>query len=158
MLLARIGALASVLFVAACSEYPSPIAIENQTAYTVRARVFMGCALNIAGAGSSGRYYDTLIIPGDTFHTDRATAKGESMGVAVKPGGSRPGQHGLAGMRERAELLGGSFEAGPCDDGGFAVHAVLPVGPPHDAPLPSDESSPTDDPAAAHDPAVGSST
>jgi len=75
MLLARIGALASVLFVAACSEYPSPIAIENQTAYTVCARVFMGCALNIAGAGRSGRYYDTLIIPGGTFHTDVATSK-----------------------------------------------------------------------------------
>lgn len=75
MLLARIAALTSVLLLAACSEYPSPIAIENQTAYTVRARVFMGCALNIAGAGRSGRYYDTLIVPGDTFHTDRATAK-----------------------------------------------------------------------------------
>jgi signal transduction histidine kinase len=35
--------------------------------------------------------------------------------------------HGLAGMRERAELLGGSLSAGPAPDGGFAVSAVLPL-------------------------------
>jgi signal transduction histidine kinase len=40
--------------------------------------------------------------------------------------GHGPG-HGLAGMRERAELLGGSLSAGPAPDGGFAVSAVLPL-------------------------------
>jgi signal transduction histidine kinase len=40
--------------------------------------------------------------------------------------GHGPG-HGLAGMRERAELLGGSLSAGPAPNGGFAVSAVLPV-------------------------------
>jgi signal transduction histidine kinase len=40
--------------------------------------------------------------------------------------GHRPG-HGLTGMRERAELLGGSLWAGRAPDGGFAVTAVLPV-------------------------------
>jgi signal transduction histidine kinase len=39
----------------------------------------------------------------------------------------RPG-HGLTGMRERVELLGGSLSAGPTPAGGFAVSAVLPVG------------------------------
>jgi len=34
---------------------------------------------------------------------------------------------GIAGMRERAHALGGRVEAGPRDDGGFAVRAVLPV-------------------------------
>ncbi len=34
---------------------------------------------------------------------------------------------GLAGMRERAELLGGRFEAGPKDGGGFRVRATLPL-------------------------------
>ncbi len=33
---------------------------------------------------------------------------------------------GLAGMRERAALLGGTLDAGPTDDGGFAVAATLP--------------------------------
>ena len=39
----------------------------------------------------------------------------------------RPG-HGLIGMRERVELLGGSLSAGPTSAGGFAVSAVLPLG------------------------------
>lgn len=35
--------------------------------------------------------------------------------------------HGIAGMRERAVALGGSLDAGSLPDGGFRVHAVLPV-------------------------------
>jgi signal transduction histidine kinase len=39
-----------------------------------------------------------------------------------------PGEgHGIAGMRERATLLGGTFEAGPTVFGGFAVAATLPA-------------------------------
>lgn len=37
--------------------------------------------------------------------------------------------HGIAGMRERAEALGGSLTAGPATEGGFVVSATLPVGP-----------------------------
>jgi signal transduction histidine kinase len=37
------------------------------------------------------------------------------------------GGHGLAGMRERVELLGGSLSAGAAPGGGFAVSAVLPL-------------------------------
>ncbi len=33
--------------------------------------------------------------------------------------------HGLTGMRERVELLGGNFAAGP-EDGVFRVRAALP--------------------------------
>jgi signal transduction histidine kinase len=36
--------------------------------------------------------------------------------------------HGIAGMRERAEALGGTLSAGPAGDGGFLVTASLPVG------------------------------
>jgi len=39
----------------------------------------------------------------------------------------RAGQ-GIRGMRERAELYGGTLEAGPRDEGGFAVEARIPVG------------------------------
>jgi signal transduction histidine kinase len=40
-----------------------------------------------------------------------------------RPGGSGTG---IAGMRARAEAIGGTLEAGPQPDGGFAVHARLP--------------------------------
>lgn len=36
--------------------------------------------------------------------------------------------HGIAGMRERAQLLGGSLDAGPRPGGGFQVVAHLPMG------------------------------
>jgi len=39
------------------------------------------------------------------------------------------GGHGIIGMRERAAMLGGSLDAGPTEDGGFLVTAVLPTTP-----------------------------
>jgi signal transduction histidine kinase len=45
-------------------------------------------------------------------------------------GSSRPtGEegHGIAGMRERASALGGTFQAGPRLEGGWRVAATLPV-------------------------------
>jgi signal transduction histidine kinase len=35
---------------------------------------------------------------------------------------------GLAGLRERAELLGGEFSAAPAAEGGFALRVALPIG------------------------------
>jgi two-component system sensor histidine kinase DesK len=47
-------------------------------------------------------------------------------GGAVGGGGSLPG-HGLAGLRERAEALGGRVEAGPSAGGGFRLCVRVPV-------------------------------
>jgi signal transduction histidine kinase len=71
-----------------------------------------------------------------TVSVDRS-ARAVQLRVANGPGAaairseharqSRPG-HGLTGMRERVELLGGSLSAGPTPIGGFSVSAVLPLG------------------------------
>src|SRR5690606_7175778 len=50
------------------------------------------------------------------------------------------GGHGLAGMRERAAIYGGSIEAGRGPAGGYVVHAVLPV--PGAEPIPPAASPP----------------
>jgi signal transduction histidine kinase len=47
-------------------------------------------------------------------------------GTAPAPSGESEGR-GLLGMRERAELLGGTLEAGPVSGGGFRVSASIPV-------------------------------
>lgn len=53
--------------------------------------------------------------------------------VEVKDDGTGPGKplltegHGIAGMRERAEAMGGRLEAGPAPDRGFRVSALLPL-------------------------------
>ena len=42
-------------------------------------------------------------------------------------GAATQGGHGLVGMRERVDLHRGTLAAGPRDDGGFEVRAILPV-------------------------------
>ena len=53
---------------------------------------------------------------------DEATQRAQPM--------EAPGRatHGLAGMHERARLLGGSVETGARDQGGYRVVARLPIG------------------------------
>ena len=42
--------------------------------------------------------------------------------------GTAPGDgHGLVGMRERVKVHGGELRAGTRDEGGFEVHATLPL-------------------------------
>ncbi len=62
----------------------------------------------------------------------RLTTEGRDLVVEVRDDGSGatslPGAgHGIVGMRERAQLLGGSLDVGPRPDGGFAARARLPL-------------------------------
>lgn len=56
--------------------------------------------------------------------TVRLRVRDDGEPVTARPGGA-PG-YGIAGMVERAGLLGGVCEAGPDPDGGWTVSAVLP--------------------------------
>jgi signal transduction histidine kinase len=69
----------------------------------------------------------TVLVDRDSAGVVLQVANGP--GVPSGPAGDarRPG-HGLAGMRERVALLGGSLSAGPAPDGRFVVSAVLPLG------------------------------
>jgi len=64
----------------------------------------------------------------------RLTCSDAALTVLVEDdGGSGPRsssgtQRGLLGLRERVEVFGGTLDTGPAPDGGFRVHAVLPIG------------------------------
>ncbi len=59
-------------------------------------------------------------VPGEVVLT--VTDSGDGTAATTEGGGL-----GLIGMRERAEIVGGSCEAGPQPQGGFRVRAVLPA-------------------------------
>ena len=48
-------------------------------------------------------------------------------GPTAQPAGDTDGGSGIAGMRARAESLGGTLEAAPMPGGGFQVAAFLPA-------------------------------
>jgi signal transduction histidine kinase len=52
------------------------------------------------------------------------TVADDGRGAAAQTDGAG---HGLIGMRERAEMLGGSFQAGPGPGGGFTVKVSVPI-------------------------------
>jgi signal transduction histidine kinase len=87
-------------------------------------RVVQEALTNVVKHAGATSVSVTIAADDDELHVDVIDAGGD---------GSRPtslhgGGHGLAGMRERVEGVGGSLDAGPVPDGaGFAVSAVLPL-------------------------------
>ena len=71
---------------------------------------------------------------GPSAHTEvRLNTDTHAVAIEVLDNGhggtTLPGSgHGIVGMRERAQLLGGSLDAGPRPGGGFQVVAHLPIG------------------------------
>ncbi|MFE5585639.1 sensor histidine kinase [Kitasatospora sp. NPDC056531] len=60
--------------------------------------------------------------------TTAGAAGAAPVSVALRGGGPHmSGGQGLAGLRERVEMLGGEFAAGPAPDGGFRVSARIPA-------------------------------
>jgi signal transduction histidine kinase len=66
----------------------------------------------------------TTATPAAASVTTEGRVGGAPRGIPPYSGG-----RGLAGLAERAQILGGSFDARPQPGGGFAVHAWLPVRP-----------------------------
>ncbi|WFF03375.1 sensor histidine kinase [Micromonospora sp. WMMD964] len=60
------------------------------------------------------------------YRADEVTVEVADEGAGKAPADEGSG-HGLAGMRERVEALGGRLDTGPRPGGGFRVYARLPV-------------------------------
>jgi signal transduction histidine kinase len=61
--------------------------------------------------------------------TDAVDIEVSTFGAPARPGVGVGGSgRGLAGLRERVELFGGTFHSGPRPDGGFTLTARIPVG------------------------------
>ncbi|PJJ55753.1 sensor histidine kinase [Compostimonas suwonensis] len=63
--------------------------------------------------------------------SNSAPPRGVGTGAGAGPIAPAPARtgHGLRGMRERAASVGGTVSYGPAPDGGFEVHAVVPLRP-----------------------------
>ncbi|WP_349637071.1 histidine kinase [Streptomyces sp. RerS4] len=80
------------------------------------------CLVDHAGSGSAGRREPGMIHkarPKPRPTAGEVLAAGEAIGTG----------RGLAGLRERVELLGGTLEAAALPSGGFRVEAVVPAEP-----------------------------
>jgi signal transduction histidine kinase len=104
-----------------------------------------------AGTGAVGtvsvRYTDTELGIEVTDDGGAGAAAKAVPGITAAGSG-----HGIIGMRERVNLCGGTFSAGPGADGGFRVTAALPL-PPVRPGSPDDASDPADASGAAGAPA-----
>ena len=89
----------------------------DQAAY----RILQESLTNAARHGSGGAAQVEVAYRRDRLELDVSNP------AAVTHAGAPQGGHGIVGMRERAELLGGTLEAG-AEGGRFRVHARLPYG------------------------------
>jgi len=94
---------------------PPPVALA---AYRIVQESLTNVVRHARGASA------TVIARQDSGHLLIEIFNDGTAGAAAFPDGAGAG---LAGMRERAAALGGTLEAGPRPEGGFAVRARLPL-------------------------------
>ncbi|MBT3163527.1 two-component sensor histidine kinase [Streptomyces sp. Vc74B-19] len=82
-------------------------------------------ALTNALKYAHGRRTSVLVQHSGRDITVEVGTDGPGRAAGASPGGSG---RGLAGLRERVDVLGGEFDAGPRPGGGFAVRARIPNG------------------------------
>ncbi|MGH3207742.1 MAG: sensor histidine kinase [Trebonia sp.] len=81
----------------------------------------------------------TVVVDGAPSGVSVEVTNDAPAGPPAKSGFASGGGHGLVGMRERVEALGGSLHAGPDPGRGWAVRATVPLttGPLTTGPLPA---------------------
>ncbi|MER7441699.1 sensor histidine kinase [Micromonospora avicenniae] len=94
-------------------------AAVGRTAYRVVQESLTNIARHAAAASASVRI---------DYRPDAIAIRVDDDGKAMPDAAPMPGV-GLLGMRERVTALGGRLRAEPRNDGGFTVHAELPLGP-----------------------------
>ncbi|SDK32256.1 sensor histidine kinase [Streptomyces indicus] len=107
----------------------APVPLSAETSQTVR-RVAQEALTNVRKHAPGAAVRMLFSYEGGAGGTDRDVLLEvrDSGGVGAEGELAASGSgYGLLGMRERAELLGGSLEAGPEDDGGFVVRLRVPV-------------------------------
>ncbi|WP_241835377.1 sensor histidine kinase [Pseudofrankia asymbiotica] len=85
-------------------------------------RIVQESLTNVLRHAAASRVTIEVAVAGGAVSIDVADAPDPPAAQPVTPPG-----HGLTGLRERAEELGGRLTAGPCASGGWRVHAELPV-------------------------------
>jgi len=85
-------------------------------------RIVQEALTNVRKHGSSAAA--TVVL---RYEPDALDVVVENDGPKLEPVRA-PGGHGIVGMRERVALYAGELTVGPRPEGGFAVHARLPLG------------------------------
>jgi signal transduction histidine kinase len=87
-------------------------------------RTVQECLTNVRKHAPGATAFVQLSGEDEGLHLEIRNERGRQRGGELPSGG-----YGLAGLAERARLLGGTFETQPTDDGGFRVSARYPVLP-----------------------------
>lgn len=106
------------------SELPSDVPKATQLAIY---RIVQESLTNVIRHAAATTADVAIVLDGDDYVVtviDNGTSAPSAPSTSEVSGG-----RGLLGMHERAELLGGTLEAGPLSSGGFRVRASIPVVP-----------------------------